>query len=73
MSSDWISDRFPSYFLDEQTVLKFLKEKFGDSGAKDSDFDVQFENDHYTFRVPRKLEEGERTELIRLREDDDSY
>jgi len=41
MSSDWISDRFPSYFLDEQTVLKFLKEKFGDSGTKDSDFDVQ--------------------------------
>lgn len=49
----------------------FLKRKFGDGGAfTDSDFDVQFESDHYIFRVPQKLTENERTELLRLREDD---
>ncbi|OCL13902.1 hypothetical protein AOQ84DRAFT_351769 [Glonium stellatum] len=72
MSSSWTFDRISSYCLERQTILMFLKRKFGDGGAfTDSDFDVQqFESDHYIFRVPQKLTENERTELLRLREDD---
>ncbi|OCL06942.1 hypothetical protein AOQ84DRAFT_378163 [Glonium stellatum] len=73
-SSDWASDSYPQYRLTRQIVLNFLKRKFNQNGDfSDSDFNVKFSADDFTFRVPQRLTLADREELRRerLRGNDD--
>ncbi|KAI9772652.1 MAG: hypothetical protein M1840_000246 [Geoglossum simile] len=59
----WILESFASYRLEQAVLEEYLRGKFGNY-----DFRTEHRNDHYCFRIPRKLSELEKGEVLDLRE-----
>jgi len=65
MADELVDDKIAHYNLTASIVEGFLKSKF--SGYSTSDFNVHFQSDFYCFKIPTKLSEAQRKELLKLR------